>query len=109
MERVALAVIVVFLAMPRGCSKEVEPVKARQVGAMETDTQTRKMAPGDVERVQPDVVYDRVVSGDALLVCAYKSDLMYWATELFGSIPFKEFEEMAPTLPKDSEIYFYCA
>ena len=76
---------------------------------MEVDKSTDSVKPKEMLRVAPKIVFDRVNHGDALLVCAYKSDVMYWAAELQGSIPLKEFEAMLPNLPLDQEIYFYCA
>ncbi|MCP4600698.1 MAG: ArsR family transcriptional regulator [Proteobacteria bacterium] len=65
--------------------------------------------PEGITRVLPSIVYNRVQFEDALLVCAYESDLMTWAMELEGAISAKEFRERLSGLSKNQEIYFYCA
>lgn len=61
------------------------------------------------ERVEPEVVRERVQSGDALLVCAYDDDSKFRRVPLEGAIPLSEFKSKVSALPKDQEIFFYCA
>ena len=51
----------------------------------------------------------KVAMGDALLVCAYGDDVKCKQLELEGSITLSELESRLPSLPKDTEIIFYCA
>lgn len=60
-------------------------------------------------RVAPQEVRERVQSGDALLVCAYDDDSKFQRVPLDGAIPLSEFKSKISALPKDQEIYFYCA
>ena len=63
----------------------------------------------DVERVLAIQIYDRVQTGDALLVCAYNSDDKFASFHLEGAVSFSEFQLMVPTLVKHKELVFYCA
>lgn len=65
--------------------------------------------PDEIERVSPEDVYERVQNAGALLVCAYESDIGFWAFELEGAISLEQFREMLIQLPKDQEVFFYCA
>jgi hypothetical protein len=60
-------------------------------------------------RVGPEETRQKVRSGDALLVCAYHEDEKFQRVPLEGAIPFSEFSSRVPTLPKDTELIFYCA
>jgi hypothetical protein len=53
--------------------------------------------------------HERVVSGKALLVCAYRDRDACRKVQLEGSISLVEFESRLSGLPKDQEIIFYCA
>ena len=73
----------------------------------ESQLQSEHLDSKRVYKVSPDVAYDRVSSGEALLVCAYKSEFMYRAFRLKGSISYEEFESRLVKLRKDQEIIFY--
>jgi hypothetical protein len=60
-------------------------------------------------RVVPSEVRERVVSGNALLVCAYGSDEKFHANHLEGAISLSQFNSRLPDLEKDTELIFYCA
>jgi hypothetical protein len=68
-------------------------------------TEERKSA----VRVSPADAYREVVSGRALLVCAYPEEEVCEKVMLKNSITLKEFEARLPELKKDREIIFYCA
>jgi hypothetical protein len=63
----------------------------------------------NVERIDVTTARNRVTAGQALLVCGYEDDAKCRKGRLQGSMPFARFEALAPTLPKDKEIIFYCA
>ena len=44
----------------------------------------------------------------AVKVCAYENTEMFKTNHLLGAISFQSFKELAPSLPKDREIIFYC-
>jgi hypothetical protein len=50
----------------------------------------------------------KVVAGEALLVCAY-DDERCKQLDLEGSITRKELESRLTSIPRDTEIIFYCA
>ena len=62
-----------------------------------------------VERIDPASARTDTVAGRAVLVCGYEDDAKCRKGRLDGSIPLARFALMAPTLPKDKEIIFYCA
>lgn len=72
--------------------------------ALASQTKTAK----DIQRISPEMTYEKVRAGDAILVCAYGDgkckDILMEGALLRG-----EFETMLSTLPKDQEIIFYCA
>jgi hypothetical protein len=53
--------------------------------------------------------HERVASGKALLVCAYRDEDACRKVQLEASISLLEFETRLSGLPKDQEIIFYCA
>jgi hypothetical protein len=63
------------------------------------------------ERMQISAVeaHERVTSGKALLVCAYRDDDACRKVLLEGSISLSRLESKRPGLSKDQEIIFYCA
>jgi len=63
----------------------------------------------DVERIDVSTARTETAHGKALLVCGYEDDAKCRKNRLDGSIPFARFASMAPTLPKNKEIIFYCA
>jgi hypothetical protein len=62
-----------------------------------------------VERIDPTTARTDTAAGRALLVCGYEDDARCRKARLEGSIPMARFASMAPTLPKDKEVIFYCA
>ena len=60
-------------------------------------------------RISPKEARIKIMAGDALLVCAYKSDERFEQNHLEGAISFSDFIKIKQTLPKDKEIIFYCA
>jgi hypothetical protein len=63
----------------------------------------------EVPRVNPEEIYPKLRSGEALLVCAYDSDARFRQVRLEGALSLEEFKSLRPTLPRDREIVFYCA
>ena len=63
----------------------------------------------DVERIDVSTARTDTAQGRALLVCGYEDDTKCRKCRLDGSIPSARFASMAPTLPKNKEIIFYCA
>ena len=59
------------------------------------------------KRVSPQEARSKWQAGQALLVCAYESDVKFRQTALDGAIPFSEFEGRKTSLPRDLEIVFY--
>ena len=60
-------------------------------------------------RLSPEETRKRVLSGGALLVCAYDDDEKFKRNQLEGAISFKEFKMRSGSLAKGQEIIFYCA
>lgn len=60
-------------------------------------------------RINAEEVYTKVKTNNALLVCAYESNEKYAQYNIDGSIPFSEFADMLPSIPKTREIIFFCA
>jgi hypothetical protein len=59
-------------------------------------------------RVTAEVVYDKLKSGKALLVCAYEDEEKFKRLQLGGAISFSAFKSKLPSLSKGQEIVFYC-
>ena len=62
-----------------------------------------------VPRIAVEEARRKVAAGEALLVCAYGDAVKCKQLELEGSITLSELESRQPSLPKDTEIIFYCA
>lgn len=60
-------------------------------------------------KVSPQYAHQELVSGKALLVCAYPDVEVCEKVMIKGAIPLKEFEAKLPKIKKDQEIIFYCA
>ncbi|MBD3305272.1 ArsR family transcriptional regulator [candidate division KSB3 bacterium] len=60
-------------------------------------------------RISPQEARQKVVSGSALLVCAYGDQRKFHYYHLQGAISYSEFKSRLPSLSKDQEIIFYCA
>lgn len=63
----------------------------------------------EVARISPQETKEKVTSGEALLVCAYASDLKFTANHLEGAISLADFQARVTQLPRGQEIIFYCA
>ena len=63
----------------------------------------------EVLHINPQEVYPKLRSGEALLVCAYDSDARFRQVHLEGALSLEEFTSLRPSLPRDREIVFYCA
>jgi len=61
------------------------------------------------QRIDAREAHDHLAAGDALLVCAYEEDEKYWRNHLDGALSLADFRARADSIPKDSEIIFYCA
>jgi len=59
------------------------------------------------KRVSPQEVRSQLQAGQALLVCAYESDVKFRQAALEGAVSFGEFERRKSSLPRDLEIVFY--
>jgi hypothetical protein len=60
-------------------------------------------------RISAEETRKRVLSGAALLVCAYDDDEKFKRNQLDGATSFKEFKMRSGSLAKGQEIIFYCA
>jgi hypothetical protein len=58
-------------------------------------------------RILPEEVKQKVLSGSALLVCAYDNDDKFRQIHLEGAISFGEFKSKITSLSKEQEIIFY--
>jgi len=63
----------------------------------------------NANRVSSHDIREEVVSGNALLVCAYDDDSKFKNYNLEGAIPLSEFKARVLDLKKDKKIVFYCA
>jgi hypothetical protein len=63
----------------------------------------------EVERITAKEAREKVSSGRALLICAYESPETYATMNLEGSISIQEFRKRRSSLPRDTELIFYCA
>ena len=72
--------------------------------ALAGQTKTAK----DIERISPEMTYEKVTAGDAILVCSY-GDGKCQGMLLKGALLRGELESRLSTLQKDQEIIFYCA
>jgi hypothetical protein len=59
-------------------------------------------------RVSPEDTRKRVLSGSALLVCAYEDDEKFRKMHLEGAVSFNKFKNKIAALRRDQEIIFYC-
>jgi len=64
--------------------------------------------PDSVERVSPEIARAHVLSGQALLVCAY-DDVRCAQNAIEGAITLSALQGRLPELPMDQEIILYCA
>ena len=61
------------------------------------------------EQISAQAAHERVSSGKALLVCAYRDEDACRKVQLEGSMSLLEFESRLSGLPKHQEVIFYCA
>ena len=61
----------------------------------------------EVKRISPQEAHTKIMSNQALLVCAYEEDAKCKIFNLEGSISFTSFKSRAESLPKSQEIIFY--
>ena len=59
-------------------------------------------------RISVEEARQKVISGSALLVCAYDDDDKFKKNHLQGAISLGEFKAKLPSLPKEQAIVFYC-
>jgi hypothetical protein len=50
----------------------------------------------------------KVTIGEALLVCAYESEIQFKNYQLEGAISFSAYKSMLASLTPEQEIIFYC-
>lgn len=62
-----------------------------------------------VNRVSAREIREEVITGEALLVCAYDDGEKFKKNHLEGAIPLSEFKARVPDLESDTKIVFYCA
>ena len=62
----------------------------------------------EVIRISPEEAREKVVSGKAMLICAYADDAKLDQYHLEGAISLSSFKSIVGNLPKDQEIIFYC-
>ncbi len=58
-------------------------------------------------RIAPEDARKRVLSGEALLVCAYEDEEKFKKIHLEGSISYLEFKNRVGSLSREQEIIFY--
>ena len=63
----------------------------------------------EVKRVTPEETFQKIKTGKALLVCAYKDIKKFKSMKLKGAISWDDFISKVDSLPKNQEIIFYCA
>jgi len=68
----------------------------------------KKIEAKDVERVKPADIYDKVQTGEVLLVCAYSDAEKFANLHLKGAISLKELDEKLKDMEKAKLIVFYC-
>lgn len=62
----------------------------------------------EAQRITVAEAREKVLAGQALLVCAYANEASFARYHLDGAISLAEFKARVDTLPKDREIIFYC-
>lgn len=61
----------------------------------------------EVMRIPPEEARQKVLAGQALLVCAYADDAKFSRHHLDGAIPLSAFQAGIDGLSRDQEIIFY--
>jgi len=67
----------------------------------------RTVTADEVPRVSVADARQRVQSGVALLVCAYRGEERFRQVALEGSISYEAFEQRLPSLPANQQVIFY--
>jgi hypothetical protein len=62
----------------------------------------------EVGRISVQEAREKVTDGQATLVCAYEQDEKCNQIALEGAIPLSRFQKLAPSLPKEQEVIFFC-
>ena len=62
----------------------------------------------EATRISQQETRQKVLAGQALLVCAYADDAKFARYHLEGAIPLSALQVRLGGLPKDQEIIFYC-
>ena len=60
-------------------------------------------------RILPEETRKKVLSGTAILVCAYEDEEKFKKMHLEGGISFNAFKSKIASLSREQEIVFYCA
>ncbi|MEJ2100021.1 MAG: hypothetical protein P8X68_08580 [Desulfobacterales bacterium] len=60
-------------------------------------------------RISPQEARQKVITGHAILVCAYDDAEKFKHNHLEGAVPFAELRSKLTSLSKAQEIIFYCA
>ena len=61
------------------------------------------------ERIAVMQARDKIMKGQAILVCAYDSDEKFNKMRLQGAIPLSTFKDRLESIEKEQMIIFYCA
>ena len=98
----ALLLASLFLTLAPLCAEDGKAASATaEVAAV------KKIDAKDVQRVSPADIYEKVQTGEALLVCAYPDDEKFAKSNLKGAISFKRFETMLKDIDQSKLIVFY--
>lgn len=106
------ATTVILSAIVVGCGNiesGESPVVSIDSGATASTLPYEARGPDQMDRVSIEVVHKKMTEGGALLICAYESETALSTFALPGSITLAEFEKRAAEIPKDRELFFYCA
>ncbi len=58
-------------------------------------------------RIPPEEARGKVLSGEAMLVCAYEDEARFRRLHLEGAVSLREFKDKAASLSRRQEIIFY--
>ncbi len=58
-------------------------------------------------RISPQEARKKVLSGEAMLVCAYEDEERFKRSHLEGAVSLREFKDKAVSLSREQEIIFY--
>mgnify|MGYP003735719499 CR=1 FL=1 len=94
-----------FLASAPLCAEDGKAAATAEVSAAKEGV--KKIDAKDVQRVSPADIYEKVQTGEALLVCAYPDDEKFAKSNLKGAISFKRFETMLKDIDQSKLIVFY--